>query len=198
MRLFKGRKQDLQLLNVGCGTHYADGWLNVDVWENDETRPDLVVAANEPYPFADGTFDAIFLGHVVEHLDWHFVRTFLADMERIAKPGSPILIVAPDVYRTIDMWRDGGAPWELVQSVLEHQDIKSDNVKWAEFWDGATHHWNCHERRVVEVLESIGAKQIEVVSETIPDGDGFKDPHSSIVWPVVGKAQWQCAVRFVA
>ena len=25
-------------LNVGCGTHYIEGWVNTDVWE-DSNRP---------------------------------------------------------------------------------------------------------------------------------------------------------------
>jgi predicted SAM-dependent methyltransferase len=51
------------LLNAGCGTWYADGWVNTDTWEDDNTKPDIVVKAGEPYPFPDNHFDAIFLGH---------------------------------------------------------------------------------------------------------------------------------------
>ena len=32
-----------QLLNVGCGTHYIDGWVNTDVWEDHSTTPDVLV-----------------------------------------------------------------------------------------------------------------------------------------------------------
>lgn len=188
----------MNLLNAGCGTHYAEGWLNVDVWQNDETRPDQLVRPGEPYPFDDGTFDAVYLGHVIEHISWHQVGYFLQDMRRIAKPGSPVLAVAPDVHRTIQRWRDGLEPWWLVQSVMEHQDIKSSNLEWSEFWDGATHHWNCHEERLVHVIESIGVADLMVVTDLIPDGDGFMDPEIDLLWPVVGKAPWQCAVRFTA
>jgi SAM-dependent methyltransferase len=185
------------LLNAGCGTHYASGWVNTDVWENDDTRPDVRVTPGEPYPFDDDTFDAVFLGHVVEHIDWSLLPAFLRDMSRIAKPGAPMLIVGPDVYRTIDRWRNGHEPWWMVQSVLEHQDVNADNRGPDEVWDGATHHWNCHEERVVTLVTSLGFPNIQAVSDTIPDGNDWKDPgDGKIVWPIVAKAPWQCAVRF--
>ena len=187
----------MMLLNAGCGTHYAKGWVNTDVWENEDTRPDVRVEPGKPYPFDDNTFDAIFLGHVVEHIHWPLLPDFLRDMGRIAKPNAPILIVAPDVYRTIDRWRQGREPWWMVQSVLEHQDVNADNRPLDEFWDGATHHWNCHEERVVTLLANLGFPNIEAVSDKIPDGSNWKDPvNKKIVWPVVSKAAWQCGVRF--
>lgn len=187
----------MKLLNAGCGTHYAKGWVNTDVWENEDTRPDVRVEPGKPYPFEDDTFDAIFLGHVVEHIDWRLLPDFLRDMGRIAKPGAPILIVAPDVYRTIERWRIGAEPWWMVQSVLEHQDVNADNRPPDEFWDGATHHWNCHEERVVTLVQGLGFPNVEALSDTIPNGNDWKDPKvKGLVWPIVAKAPWQCAVRF--
>jgi predicted SAM-dependent methyltransferase len=187
----------MMLLNAGCGTHYAPGWVNTDVWENDDTRPDVRVKPGEPYPFDDNTFDAIFLGHVVEHIDWSLLPAFLRDMSRIAKSDAPMLIVGPDVYRTIDRWRNGHEPWWMVQSVLEHQDVNADNHGSDEVWDGATHHWNCHEERVVTLVTSLGFPNIQAMSDIVPDGNDWQDPgNGEIVWPIVAKAPWQCAVRF--
>lgn len=187
----------MMLLNAGCGTHYASGWVNTDVWENDDTRPDVRVQPGQLYPFDDNTFDAVFLGHVIEHIDWSLLPAFLSDMARIAKPEAPILIVGPDVYRTIDRWRDGLEPWWMVQSVLEHQDVKVEDRPADEVWDGATHHWNCHEERVLTLVTSLGFPDVQVVSDTIPTGNDWPDPvHPDVVWPIVAKAPWQCAVRF--
>jgi len=83
----------MKLLNVGCGTHYAQGWVNADTWETDDTKPDVKVTPGQPYPFEDNTFDAIYMGHVLEHIPWLEVSTFLKDMQRIAKPNAPILKV---------------------------------------------------------------------------------------------------------
>lgn len=186
----------MKFLNAGCGTHYAKGWVNTDVWENEETRPDVLVTPKQPYPFEDNSFDAVFLGHVLEHIDWPSVPEFLRDISRIAKPDAPILVVGPDVYRTVQLWRDGRQPWWLVEAVMEHQDVKPDGT--TVWWDGAHHHWNCHEQRVFSLLETLNFRMVEKLSEQIPSGGSWTDKYDrSIEWPIVGKADWQFAVRCV-
>lgn len=186
----------MNLLNAGCGTHYADGWVNVDIWEDETTRPDVVAKPYEPYPFEDNYFDAVFLGHVLEHMDWTYVPTFLADMRRIAKPGAQILIIGPDILKTIHRWKDGQEPWEMVLSTLEHQDINYQPGK-TDWWDGATHHWNCHHDRVWNLLQNCGLAELKDVFDVIPNNvrmKNWKDPGTGIVWPVVGKWHWQFAI----
>lgn len=187
----------MKLLNAGCGTHYAQGWTNVDIWEDDNTKPDVVAKAGEPYPFEDVYFDAVYLGHVIEHIDWSDVPAFLLDMNRVAKPGAPILIVGPDVLKTIQLWKDGKEPWHMVLSTMEHQDVNYQPDREHEWWDGATHHWNCHNQRVLELLEDIGFTDISNVYDYIPNnpsGKEWYDQVTDITWPVVGKHHWQFAL----
>lgn len=189
----------MKLLNAGCGTHYAKGWVNTDVWESDTTTPDVRVIPGKPYPFEDNTFDAVFMGHVIEHIPWPGVLTFLEDMSRVAKPGAPMLIVGPDVFKTIQRWRDGKEPWHMVCSVLEHQDMNYQPDRETEWWDGAHHHWNCHEERVETLIRNIGFTNIENVFDNIPNdasGKSWHDKKTNILWPVVGKYHWQLAFRF--
>lgn len=186
----------MNLLNAGCGTHYADGWVNTDVWQSETTKPDVKVVAGKPYPFDNDTFDAVFLGHVLEHMDWKAVPTFLEDMSRVAKPGAPIFIIGPDVFRTINLWHEGSEPFWMIESVMEHQDINLQPDREHEWWDGATHHWNCHESRVRDLLERMNFPDIQVVSDEVPNGNKWRDPHvKGLIWPVVGKAPWQFAIR---
>jgi len=188
----------MNLLNAGCGTHYAKGWVNTDIWENETTKPDVRVGPGEPYPFENDTFDAVLMSHVLEHIDWHEVPKFLKEMSRIAKPDAPMLIVCPDVYKTIKLWHQGELPWTLVESVMEHAEIAPEHLKNNEWWDGATHHWNAHEKRVEDLLNNLQFPGIENVFNLIPDGDLWADNHiANLVWPVVGKASWQLCFRFL-
>jgi predicted SAM-dependent methyltransferase len=187
----------VNLLNAGCGTHYATGWVNCDVWSSDTTKPDVVVEAGQPYPFPDGHFDAIYLGHVIEHIDWRDVPRFLSDMRRIAKPGAPILVVGPDVLKTIQRWSEGKEPWEMVLSTMEHQEHNYQPERESEFWDGATHHWNCHHQRVWDILENCGFTELQDYYERIPNDTRarwWKDEQTRINWPVVSKWFWQFAI----
>jgi SAM-dependent methyltransferase len=185
-------------LNAGCGTHYAKGWINTDTWETDDTRPDVRVEPGKPYPFDDNFFDAVFLGHVLEHIPWKQVPEFLHDMKRIAKPDAKFLICGPDVFKTIKRWAAGHEPWEMVMSVLEHLDIENQGVSGLEWWDGAHHHWNCHHERVVSLLDSAGFSDITDVFDVIPKnplGKTWKD--GEITWPVVGHWHWHFAVTCI-
>lgn len=188
----------MNLLNAGCGTHYAKGWVNCDVWSSGTTKPDVVVEAGKPYPFPDAHFDAIYLGHVIEHIDWRDVPGFLLDMRRIAKPGAPILIVGPDVLKTIQRWAQGNEPWEMVLSTMEHQEHNYQPERESEFWDGATHHWNCHHKRVWDVLENLGFVGMEDYFDRIPNNTSmrwWKDDLTGINWPVVSKWHWQFSIH---
>lgn len=188
----------MNLLNAGCGTWYAEGWVNTDVWENENTKPDVKVDPGEPYPFEDNYFDAIYLGHVLEHMPWDSVGPFLDDMQRIGKPEADILIVGPDVYRTIKLWAEGKQPWYMVLSTMEHRDHNYQPGREHEVWEGAPHHWNCHEERVMEVVEKMGFREIESYTSRIPDDPNqtsWIEPSTGIKWPVVGKYTWQFAVK---
>lgn len=188
----------MNLLNAGCGTHYAKGWINCDVWSSDTTKPDVVVEVDQPYPFPDNHFDAIYLGHVIEHIDWRSVPTFLNDMRRIAKPDAPILVVGPDVLKTIQRWHEGREPWAMVLSTMEHQEHNYQPDRESEFWDGATHHWNCHHQRVWDMLIGLGFKDPIDYYERIPNdthAHWWKDEETGIKWPVVSKWFWQFAIH---
>lgn len=190
----------MKLLNAGCGTHYAQGWVNTDVWSSDTTKPDVVVRSGEPYPFEDATFDAAFLGHVIEHMPWTHVPSFISDISRTVKPGAPILIVGPDVLKTIQRWKDGHEPWHMVLSTMEHLDMNFQPDREEEWWDGAHHHWNCHEDRVAKLLYKMGFASITNVFNLIPNdplGTSWYDKEFDITWPVVGKYHWQLAIRFL-
>lgn len=186
----------MKLLNAGCGTHYASGWVNCDVWQDETTRPDIVVEPGQPYPFDDNTFDAAFLGHVIEHIPWKDVPAFLLDIVRVCKPGAPILIVGPDVHRTIMCWSRGSQPWWMIESVMEHQDCNYQPEREDKVWEGAAHHWNCYEDRVVRLLETVGLGH-KSYSDRIPHsstGKAWHDEATNLTWPVVGYHEWQFAI----
>jgi len=186
----------MNLLNAGCGTHYAQGWVNTDVWDDGvTTKPDIKVKPGEPYPFPENHFDAVFLGHVLEHIAWPDVPAFLQDIKKISKPDAQFLICGPDILRTIKRWSKGLEPWEMVLSTLEHQDINTQPGREDLFWDGASHHWNCHHDRVWKLLQLNGFSSLVDVFDLIPkDVMGKNWEYRNINWPVVGFWHWQFAI----
>lgn len=168
----------MRYLNVGCGQHRAPSpWLNLDVHHDELHRPDLITDPLEPFPFEDGTADRIYLGHVLEHVKLDDIPWFLNEAKRTLADGGELLAVGPDVFRVIEGWKAGREPWELVQSALEHADYPGTTD-----WPQAQHQWNCHEARVVEMLERSGFDAVPL--ESPPEG-----------WPVVQWSAWQFCIQ---
>lgn len=181
-------------LNLGCGPFRAPApWLNLDCWQDDQIRPDVVVDAARPLArWADGDVDRIYCGHVIEHVPWPDVPAFLAEIHRALRPGGELCVVAPDVYRAIRRWRDGIDPegWELVESLLENPwEREHANgygfLRQHPAWPASRHWWNAFEDRIVFALDEAGF--VDVAPQPIT-------PEALASWPVVAFTQWQCAV----
>ena len=77
-------------LNLGSGTDYREGWLNVDLGDRDyvgeKIKIDLAHNLNHyPYPFGDGKFDEIIVYDLLERI--RDIDRFLLEINRILKIG---------------------------------------------------------------------------------------------------------------
>lgn len=174
----------LPWLNVGCGPHRApDPWVNLDCHRGDGVEPDVLVDEHAPLSgYASQSVDRVYLGHVLEHVMWPLVPAFMADVKRVLTPDGQVLVIGPDVLRTIIGWRDGSETWDLVLSTLEAMD--GDAPDQVGQWGAACHKWNCHESRVIDLLTACGFDAVAIPLAS-SDLDG---------WPVVSRAPWQLAV----
>lgn len=83
------------LVNVGCGPIYHPDWLNFDVTPSDEQVHYLDV--RKGLPLQQGSVDACFSSHVIEHLTPAAAEKFLLDQRRVLKPGGILRVVCPDL-----------------------------------------------------------------------------------------------------
>ena len=90
-------------LNVGCGTDYREGFVNIDASE-DLPRVDLVLdlaGGDLVKHFEAETVDSILANDVVEHLfHWEAIQ-ILKDFFRILVPGGDCQIRVPDAVYII-------------------------------------------------------------------------------------------------
>lgn len=83
-------------LNLGCGNHKLDGYLNVD--SQPACSPDQVVdLENTPWPWEDNSVDEIFMSHVLEHLgaSTDIYLGIIKELYRVSKPDAIITIIVP-------------------------------------------------------------------------------------------------------
>lgn len=85
----------VRLLNFGCGGTFHPDWTNLDT---SPVSPEVIAHdLRLRFPFADGTFDAVYGSHVLEHLEPAAAERLLQDCFRILRPGGIIRIAVPDL-----------------------------------------------------------------------------------------------------
>jgi predicted SAM-dependent methyltransferase/glycosyltransferase involved in cell wall biosynthesis len=90
-------------LNVGCGTVYMDGWINID---NNIEKLDMNVDLRNGLPFENNSADFIFNEHFLEHLTWDEGLQAVKEFMRVLKPGGVLRIAMPDLGRSVRIYQD--------------------------------------------------------------------------------------------
>lgn len=106
-------------LNIGCGTDYKDGWINIDNNSDDNIEKlDLNWDLRNPLPFKDGSIDYIFNEHFIEHLTVEESQQAIKDLMRVLKPGGVMRIAMPNLEDSIEIYLDKN--WKKREFVKEH------------------------------------------------------------------------------
>jgi predicted SAM-dependent methyltransferase len=79
-------------LNLGCGSEFLEGYVNVD-YNMDDPRVTSVDLSAYPLPWATGSVDFILCSHVLEHLP--DPMRFISECQRILRPGGEIVFKLP-------------------------------------------------------------------------------------------------------
>lgn len=92
-------------LNVGCGTDYKEGWINIDNNSDnniEDGKLDLNWDLRNPLPFPEGSVDYIFNEHFVEHLTVEESQKIIRDFMRVLKPNGVLRIAMPNLVDAVD------------------------------------------------------------------------------------------------
>ncbi len=94
------------LLHVGCGPKYkqqttagfnSDDWSEIRLDVDPTVNPDVLGSMTEMVAVADGSVDAVFSSHNIEHLYPHEVPVALAEIVRVLKDDGFLVVVCPDL-----------------------------------------------------------------------------------------------------
>jgi predicted SAM-dependent methyltransferase len=97
------RYPDSIKLNIGCGTDYKEGWINIDNNSDDNIEKlDLNWDLRNPLPFEDNSVDFIFNEHFFEHLTVEEAQPIMKDLKRVLKPGGVMRIAMPDLEGVVN------------------------------------------------------------------------------------------------
>lgn len=163
LSLYKKRKVKI---NVGCGTDYKKGWINIDNNSDnniDSGKLDLNWDLRNPLPFPENSVDYIFNEHFIEHLTVKEGQAAVRDFMRVLKPGGVLRMATPDLEVTIDKYLH--LPLEDDSTVktfhLGFIKTRAERINMAFRWWGHKwlYDWDELERRLLEI--GIKKKQLK-------------------------------------
>lgn len=160
-------------VNLGCGTSYREGWVNVDAYPG--VKADVYSDAFDFVRDHGPEVDELFMGHFLEHMLPASAVALLALMRDRLPEGAQVSAVVPDM-RAIFAAYDAGE--------ISNDDL---NERFVYSYEQPSHHVWCYD------AGSLG----EVFAEA-----GFEDAEAidPLTWePVHHKtgpeSRWQCGVR---
>lgn len=86
------------VLNVGCGSAYRPGLLNIDI--SASSAVDLLADACH-LPLRAGSVDSIEADQLLEHFDTAHARLVLSEFHRVLRPEGALTIETPDIQRSV-------------------------------------------------------------------------------------------------
>jgi predicted SAM-dependent methyltransferase len=180
-------------LNLGSGPQAVPGWINIDrspnivldraptfkramrwlgvlrdphmtPWSRAIVRHDI----RRRLPYPDGSVDAIYSSHTLEHLYLAEVRGVLAECARVLRPGGQLRLALPDAERMArDLLAalDAGNPdagFAFNRRLLAHPEERPRGVRrLTTLASGGIHRWQPVPAMVGWLLEAAGFTQIQ-------------------------------------
>jgi predicted SAM-dependent methyltransferase len=153
-------------LNIGAGPHRVTGWTTVDL----EPGADVVADVRWRIPLPDGSCEAIFCEHTVEHLRFKGeAPRFLAECRRLLAPGAPMRVSVPDASLYLRRYVEGDLgplnelhPWG---------DSPMTTVNWT--FHGYGHRFGYDEATLTALLRDAGFVDVRRKSFGVTDYDGL-------------------------
>lgn len=91
------KKSEIIKLNLGSGSDYRDGFINIDI--RTDIKTDLICDVSNLDSFEDNSVDFIYASDVLEHFGWTRTNDILKEWFRILKKGGQLYIRTPDLER---------------------------------------------------------------------------------------------------
>jgi predicted SAM-dependent methyltransferase len=157
------------LINLGCGTNPCDGWVNLDrspgvllrrfpgsarralaalgVREALVEWPAAVqrVDATRGLPFGNGTVDAIYSSHMLEHLSARDGAIVLAECHRVLRSDGVLRLALPDLRSLADSYLASDDPEAadrfMDASLLGWPEQPTGLRRFVDRLSGARHRW---------------------------------------------------------
>jgi SAM-dependent methyltransferase len=127
----KFQQADRARVNIGCGSRPTPGWFNLDI-----SRDPAVIFwdCRRGLPFRDGSVEAIYAEHLLEHLDPETeAKLFLGECRRCLLPHGVLRLVVPDAGMYIRLY---GGSWDTFAAI---RPLRKESASYYDAWLGCSY-----------------------------------------------------------
>lgn len=122
--IIKTKAGPKRLLHVGCGPKHGqlpgpfltDDWTEVRLDLDPAVKPDIIASITSMPNVPDGSYDAVFSSHNIEHVYSHEVPIALGEFFRVLRPGGFVMILTPNLMGVAEAIVKGNLEGPLFQS----------------------------------------------------------------------------------
>lgn len=144
-------------LNLACGEKYWEGYVNVDLPDNNcKVKPDVESDVTD-LPFDDNHADEIHAIHIIEHFPRKDLPQVLLEWQRVLKPGGKLVIECPcldNVIKAMSQLGENQNVWMRCMLAL-YGDTFTGYGKYM------NHHWCYSVGELYHLLQEMGFVDIE-------------------------------------
>lgn len=146
-------------LHVGCGRIRLDGWVNLDS-DPMLAEPDVLWDLRRGLPVPDGSCEAIYSEHVIEHIPVEDGVAFLRECHRALRPGGRVRIATPSLDEILEKscagdWRDQDwLSWPEFRFISTRAEMLNISFRW---WG---HQWLYDREELHRRLREAGFERI--------------------------------------
>lgn len=84
-------------LNLGCGEHKIDDFVNIDCISAGLVQPDIVMDfIKQQLPYQDGSVDQVWMIHCLEHIEMYHWGNLFAEVKRVLKDNGAFTLAYPE------------------------------------------------------------------------------------------------------
>ncbi len=163
-----------RLLNFGAGPYPVSGWVNADISPSSE----FYIDARKPILLPEGSFDAVFSEHFLEHLEYSIGRRWMAECFRCLKAGGVFRVATSGLERLYEMYSGSSSHVAQDEFVVRHFSRFGNEIAKTYGKEASPHPcivfndkfrlWGSHrfiydENFLIHTLKSIGFRQITAV-----------------------------------
>lgn len=156
-----------RVLHAGCGgrelpPQYFHDCEEVRLDIDQRCKPDIICSMVDMSSVPDGTFDAFYSSHTLEHLYPHDVRQCLWNVKRVLKPGGIAMVVVPNlenVKATEDvLYESASGKVSGLDMMYGHHAMVAENPYMA-------HHCGFVPETLKAAMESVGFENVNTVTD---------------------------------